>query len=394
MADNALSRFFSKPVFHKEKTLFWVWMFSGLIYAVAKLLIGKYNNYKIFEHVFPHALNGLPLYVEYPAEYYDVNHYGPLFALVIAPFSVLPEWAGMVLWILVNTAFLFYAIRQLPLKDNQKILVYWYALCELMTSQGVQQFNISVAAFIILSFVLIEKKQDFWAACLIMLGTLIKLYPIVGLAFFFFSRRKILLVASCVFWAFVFVFLPVLVLPGTDYMFGQYMEWFERLQVKNGLNMFALSQNVSLLGTVRKLSGITTYSDLLLIIPALILFFIPYFRLSQYRYLNFRMMLLANVLLFVVLFSSGSEASGYIIAMIGVALWYLCSPSPFLKYKKWLFVIALIVVGLSTTELVPAFIRNGFIRPYVVKAWPCILIWFTICYEMIFLDFKDRSISK
>ena len=394
MADNALSRFPSKPVFHKEKTVFWVWMFSGLIYAVAKLLIGKFNNYKIFEHVFPHALNGLPLYAEYPAEYYDTNYYGPLFALVIAPFSVLPQWAGMVLWILANTAFLFYAIRQLPLTDNQKIIVCWYSLCELMTSQGVQQFNISVAAFIILSFVLIEKKQDFWAACLIILGTFIKLYPIVGLAFFFFSRRKIVLVASCLFWAVVFLFLPALVLPGTDYLFGQYVEWFERLQVKNGLNMFALSQNVSLLGTVRKLTGIATYSDLVLIVPALILFFIPYFRVSQYRYQNFRMMLLANVLLFVVLFSTSTEASGYIIAMIGVALWYLCSPSSCLNYKKWLFITTLVVVGLSTTEVVPSFIRNGFIRPYVVKAWPCIVVWFTICYEMIFLDFGKQSNSE
>ena len=45
-------------------------MSSGLIYAIVKLLIGKYNNYKIFENVFPHVINGLPLYVEYPTEYF------------------------------------------------------------------------------------------------------------------------------------------------------------------------------------------------------------------------------------------------------------------------------------------------------------------------------------
>lgn len=82
-------------------------MSSGLIYAIVKLLIGKYNNYKIFENVFPHVINGLHLYVEYPTEYYDVNHYGPIFALVIAPFSILPEWLGMIFWILMNTYFLF-----------------------------------------------------------------------------------------------------------------------------------------------------------------------------------------------------------------------------------------------------------------------------------------------
>mgnify|MGYP002291147565 FL=1 len=166
---NFLSHIFQKTVFHRERTVFWIWMSSGLIYAIVKLLIGKYNNYKIFENVFPHVINGLPLYVEYPTEYYDVNHYGPIFALVIAPFSILPEWLGMIFWILMNTYFLFYAIRQLPFNESQRIIVYWYSLCELMTAQGVQQFNISVAAFIILSFVLIEKEKEFWASCLILL---------------------------------------------------------------------------------------------------------------------------------------------------------------------------------------------------------------------------------
>ena len=99
-------------------------------------------------------------------------------------------------------------------------------------------------------------------------------------------------------------------------------------------------------------------------------------------------MLLANVLLFVVLFSTGSEASGYIIAMIGVAIWYICSVSPHKKYTYWLWIATLVIVGLSTTELVPSIVRNGLIRPYVIKAWPCIVVWLTICYEMCFLDFS------
>lgn len=387
---NFLSHIFQKTVFHRERTVFWIWMSFGLIYAIVKLLIGKYNNYKIFENVFPHVINGLPLYVEYPTEYYDVNHYGPIFALVIAPFSILPEWLGMIFWILMNTYFLFYAIRQLPFNESQRIIVYWYSLCELMTAQGVQQFNISVAAFIILSFVLIEKEKEFWASCLILLGTLIKIYPIVGLAFFFFSKHKLRLVFSCVFWGCLFLVLPIFFSPGTDYISSQYIAWLERLEIKNGLNMFAISQNISLLGIVRKLTGCSLYSDLWLIIPGLILFFIPYFRIQQYKYLRFRLMLLANVLLYVVLFSTGSEASGYITLMIGVAIWYICSPSVHKRYNRYLFFTTLIFVALCSTELVPPGIRHHIIGPYALKAWPCTIVCFTICYEMIFLDFKDR----
>jgi hypothetical protein len=375
------------PRIKEYKTILLLWSLSGLIYAVVKIFIGKYNNYKIFKWVYWHAVNGLPLYNEYPAQYYDNNHYGVIFGAIIAPFAILPDWLGMILWIMANTAFLFYAIQQLPLTRKQKCLIYWFSFIELMTAQGVQQFNISVVAIIVLSFALIEKKKDFWAACVIILGTFVKIYPVAGLAFFFFSKQKIKFTLSCAFWCLLFFFLPVLYTSGMDYVLVQYKEWLQALILKNGKNMFAASQNISLLGLVRKTTGIGTYSDLWLILPALTLFLLPYLRINQYQYIRFRLMLLANVLLFVVLFSTGTEASGYITAMVGVAIWYISSPSPCKKYNYRLLVITLIIVGISTTELVPRFIRAGFIVPYVMKAWPCIAVWLTICCEMIFLNF-------
>lgn len=378
------------PVLREERTLLWVWLASGIIYSIVKQWMGMYNNYKIFEHVLPHAMEGLSLYVEYPLQYGDINHYGPVFSLIIAPFAFLPTWLGMTLWVSTNTLLLFYAIKQLPLTHLQRIFIYWYTLFELMTAQGVQQFNISVVAFILLTFTFILQKRDFWAAFLILLGTLIKIYPIVGLAFFFFSKQKLRFTAYCFFWGVVLFVIPMLYTPGAEYIVGQYIEWVERLSVKNGINIFANSQNISLLGVVRKVSGCTTYSDLWLIIPGIILFFIPYLRVAQYKYLRFQLMLLANVLLFVVMFSSGSEASGYIVCMTGVAIWYICSPSPHRKYNRWLMWATLIIVSISSTDLVPPVPRLTFIVPYALKAWPCILVWFTIVYEMVCLDFSGR----
>ncbi len=158
-------------------------------FAIVKLLIGKYNNYKIFEGVYWHAIEGLTLYGDHYPEYYDSNHYGILFSLIIAPFALLPEWLGIILWIAGNTALLFYAISRLPLSSTQKIIIYWYSYCELMTAQGVQQFNISVAAFILLSFVLILEKKDFWAAGIIMLGTFIKILSDRGIGVLFFLLK-------------------------------------------------------------------------------------------------------------------------------------------------------------------------------------------------------------
>ncbi len=50
------------PVWREPRTVFGVWMLTGVIFAIVKLLIGKYNNYKIFEGVYWHAIEGLTLY--------------------------------------------------------------------------------------------------------------------------------------------------------------------------------------------------------------------------------------------------------------------------------------------------------------------------------------------
>lgn len=395
--NNSLTRriaaLWHNPLFRKESTLLYVWLATAIVSALAKLAIGKYNNYKIFEGVYNHAFEGLTLYGPYPEEYGDMNHYGIIFSFIIAPFACLPEWIGMIMWVLANTLLLFYAVRQLPLSQSQRVCIYWVAYIELMTAQLAQQFNISVAAFAILAFVFIEKKKDFWAAFVILLGTFVKIYSIAGLAFFLFSKQKIKLVLSCLFWAALFLVLPALCF-GTDYMIEQYQQWAAALEVKNLKNMFALSQNVSLVGLVRKVSGSPDYSDLWIIAPGILLFCLPYLRIQQYKHLAFRMMLLANVLLFIVLFSSGSEASSYVSAMLGVGIWYVCSPDENKKFNRWLLIATIILVAISTTELVPAFIRNTFIRPYVTKSWLCIVVWFKLCYEMIWLDFGKRELQE
>ena len=253
-----------------------------------------------------------------------------------------------------------------------------------------QQFNISVAAFIILTFVWIEEKKDFWAAFLIILGTLVKLYPIVGLAFFFFSKNKVKFILSLMFWAVVLFCLPMLYTPGPEYVVSQYFEWFERLEIKNEINKFAIPQNISLLGIVRKISGNGDYSDLWLLVPGVIMFLIPYLRIKDYSKLSFRMSFLANVLLFMVLFSTGSEGSGYITAMIGIALWYIVSPSKNKKSQFLFMMVAMIIVALCSTEIVPKTIRVNFITKYVIKAWPCTVAWLILMYEMIFSKYENK----
>ena len=377
------------PFFKDYRTLFGLWMLLSVVAAIMKM--HSHNNFLIFRGVFWHTWQQTSLFEAYPAEYFDVNHYGPLFSLIIAPFAVVPEWLGLILWCLVLSFFLYLAIRRSLLTNRQQLFVFWFCAHELLTALYMQQFNIAIAAIILLAFFLIEQERDTSAAFFIVLGTLVKLYGVVGLAFFFFSKHKVRFVLSLLGWGVVLFLLPMLI-SNVEYITGQYAEWFNCLMGKNDENMMASHQNISLLGMVRKISGCTTYSDLWLIVPGLLLFAAPYLRFSQYKFMAFRQTLLASVLMFVVLFSTGSESSGYIIPFVGIVIWYTAAPWQRTSWDVALLVFAFVLSSLSPSDLFPAYIRKEWVQPYALKALPVTLIWLKLCYEMYTKDYAAKSI--
>ena len=382
--------FLAKPFFHDKRTLLWLWTLLPIIATVFKL--HRNNNYLIFRGVFWHTVNQTSLYETYPNEYFDVNHYGPLFALVVAPFAVMPVWLGMLFWNVALSLCLYVAISRSQLKYKQQIFIYWFCAETLLTSLFMQQFNIAIAAIIIASYFLIERERDFWAAFLIVLGTFVKLYGVVGLAFFFFSKHKGRFVLSLLLWAVVLFVAPMLI-SNADYVIGQYHEWYVTLLEKNGENLQSIAQNISLLGMVRRITGNLLYSDLWLIAPALVLFFIPYFRFSQYRNAMFRQTYLASVLLFVVLFSTGSESSSYIIAISGACIWYLSAPWQRNRWDIVFMVLVLMISGFGSSDLYPRCIRHDLIQVYSLKALPCTLVWLKLCYEMMFKNYASADVG-
>lgn len=384
----ATRRFFARPFFSDPRTLLGLWLLLGLISALMKF--NKCNNFLIFKYVFWHTWEQTSLYAPYPADYWDTNHYGPFFSLVIAPFAVMPHPLGLIFWHVLMALALFVAIRKLPMKQGKQIFCYWFCAHELLTALFMSQFNIIIAAIIIASFYCIEKEKDIMAAFLIMAGTFVKLYGIVGLAFFFFSRHKVRLVAALVGWAVLFFVLPMLI-SSPEYVIEQYREWYVSLSGKNMENMFSGGQNQSLLGLVRKISHVATYSDLWLIVPGILAFCYPYLRLKQYKNIPFRYAFLASTLMFVVLFSTGSESSTYIIALLGVAIWYVTAPWKRSRWDVALMVFAFILTSMSPSDLFPAFIRKNYVQPYALKALPCVLVWFKLVYEMATRNYSEQK---
>lgn len=392
--NNTLSQyaggFINGKLWYNPVVLMAIWALVTACAAGLKCAGGAndYNNYVIFYHSALHLADQLPLYSTYPDLYHDQFLYGPLFALLIAPFAALAPAVGMIMWVVAISSALYLAIRTLPLNNQAQAVIVWICLNELFTALAMQQFNVVVAGLIIGTFVMFEREKYGWAALMVVAGTMIKIYGIVGLAFFIFAGHKRKFILYCLLWGVVLFVAPML-FSSPEYVLNQYEAWLTTITHKNELNSFAMLQNLSLLGIVRKVSGSTAYTDLWLIVPGLVLFAAVYLRTKQYKNLNFRLMLLASVLIFIVIFSSGSENSSHVIAALGVGIWCVASPCRW-GWLRWSLVGLFIFMSFSRSLLGHDLDVNTVVK-YSLKALPMSLIWFRICYEMYFMDFTPRE---
>jgi hypothetical protein len=375
----------------KPKTLLLVWILLATFSWMKQYGRGSYNNYKIFKGVFWHTLSEKPLYEEYPDEYFDTNHYGPFFSVLIAPFAVLPNWLGLLLWNLFNVLLLYYAIFKIPIDSQQKVVIGWLSTNELWTSLVNQQSNPLIAASILLSFSFIIKKKDLYAIGYIVAGTLMKLYSIVGLTFFFFSKRKVLFILFGLGWLLLLFVLPML-LSSTNHILHSYQDWFASLSSKDVQNQTSIYQDISLIGLVRRASGYHSLSPLYCIIPGGLFFLWGYLKSNYFTMPGYQLLVLIATMIGVNIFSTGSESSTYIISFVAISLWFTMHKRPYPKVVLYLMVFAFILTSLSPTDLIPSDVRL-FIRQYSLKALPCAIIWFYVVWQMITYN-KQNSLRE
>lgn len=363
-----------------------IWFAFAIIAVLAELLHHSINNYLIYKNVFWHLIQQKNLYLYYPDQYQDHNLYGPIFSYIIAPFAILPDWLGVIFWVLFNAIFLFYAIKQLPLTKKAIITIFLIAAIDFMTSSHNVQFNPMVAAFIILSYTFIQKEKDFWAAFFIALGFLAKLYGIAGILFFVFSRHKIKFLSSFLFWMVVLFVLPMLI-SSPAFTIQTYKDWLTTLSEKNLHNEIMSEvnmQDLSVMGIIRKTFNYPSLSNVIVIVPTALLLGLPLLRFKLYQNTVFQLYYLALALITVVIFSSGAESATYVIATAGVAIWFVLTMHKATAFDKIVLVFVLLVTSLSSTDLVPQIIKHNIIRTYALKAMPCFIVWLILLYHVAF----------
>ena len=366
-------------------------MIISIFSAISKYLGGplKYNNYMIFKNVFTNTLQEKNIYLLYPDVHFDSNHYGVFFSVLIAPFAILPDWLGIVLWNVANTLIFLFAIHKLAFSNAKKAFFAWLCLQEFITAAVSLQFNIALTGLLILSATYVYERKETQSAISILIGFFVKLYGIAGLSSFFFLKNKRKFILSLLGFGILFLILPMLI-SSSNFGIQSYADWFQSLSEKNASNqVLGNRQDYSLMGIVRRVLGNADISNLVFLIPGILVFGLPYLRIKQYKNLPFQLMILASTLLFIVLFSSGSESPTYIIAVSGVMIWFIMQKekSP-LVISLLIFVI--ILTCFSFSDLFPKFVKENYIMKYSLKALPCCIVWFRVIYELMTKDFQKE----
>jgi len=238
-----------------------------------------------------------------------------------------------------------------------------------------------IAGLFLFTFGFLERGK-YWLASFCLVSTIfIKLFGIVGLALFLLYPNKFKLTYTTAAWAILFTALPLLVVNVDQFLF-LYKSWANLLA-----NDHSISDGLSVIGWLKtwfKLDVNKTYVS----VAGAILFCFPLLRIKQYGNFTFRMLVLASIMIWVVIFNHRAESPTFIIAITGVALWYYGQKQKPENYV--LLVLAFVFTALSPTDLFPRFIRNEWMKPYVVKAVPCILIWAKITFDLLFANLSPR----
>jgi len=89
------------------------------------------------------------------------------------------------------------------------------------------------------------------------------------------------------------------------------------------------------------------------------------------------------MLIWMVIFNHKAESPTYIIVMSGIGIWYW-SQQPASMTDRVLLILSFLLITMSVSDLVPAPVRNGFIRPYGIKGVMAIAVWVWIVWQQLY----------
>ncbi|HWY97707.1 MAG TPA: glycosyltransferase family 87 protein [Bacteroidia bacterium] len=370
------------------KLLFWLLIIVTIIIALQQFHFGQTHiwNPAIYKMSFYNLINYKDLYSiqqSYEGLKIDVFKYSPSFAFLYAPLAILPLQPSMILWNLLNVIVFFFAIKSLPFNNKKKSIIIWLTILELIISVQNSQSNILMAGLMIFSFTAMEKKNFLFASLCIVLSAYIKLFGLVALLLMFFYPGKTKFLVYTIIWSLLIFVLPLIVVPLNELM-QLYKNWGAMLQ-----HDAIISRGLSVMGILKAWFGINIAKAIQ--VAGLILLSIPLFAEKMHSNRQFRMLYLCSILIWVVIFNHRAESPSFIIALAGIAIWFIMQePTPITRAFA-LFAIA--ITSLAHSDLLPLSFRINFIDAYAIKGLPSFILWIIIQYKICIMAFKPQPLQ-
>lgn len=344
-----------------------------------------YNNYVIFKQSFVHLAAGRDLYMAYPDEHWDLYKYSPTFAALMAPFSVMPDAVGVVVWGLAGSIALFVGLWRVPVGDERsRMAAAWFLTLPLLQSVQNSQSNQHLAGLILLTAVWLEARKPASAALAAALAFFLKIYggAVVVLAAMYPWRLAFL--ARLASWLVGLGLLPLLFVSPAQ-LVALYSSWTGLLAADH-----SASTGVSVMGWMHNWFGIDPPKTVVAAI-GLAIMLTPLTRVRAYADPAFRMIFLAALLVWLVIFNHKAEPNTFIIAVTGVALWFIARPRTW--WSVALVTAVFVFTCLSTTSIFPLVIRRTLVQPYSLRVLPCILVWVAAVADLLRPPGRPRSVD-
>lgn len=346
---------------------------SIVIVTGQRLQPGRHGVFLIFRTAFFDLMAHRNLYATHTAEHLDYFRYSPTFALLFAPIAILPWPAGLLLWTGLNAVALYLVIgRLLPRKPAQ--IVRFLVLGDLVRSLQSSQSNALVTALMIAAFIAFEEEKAVRGGWAVAAGAGIKIFP-VGAGLFALirpSRRRALLAITGA--MALLIALPVAIL-GPRLLLQEYRWWFANEAAEIFKPMYSLMDLIDAWSEYYWPRWPTQLAGLaLLLLPVVI-------RRDAWGEAAWRLRLLCSVLVFCVLFNHGAESPSYVIAMAGIAIWWVATPRSTAHNVLLLLTILLSTIGRSS--VVPPAIRLVWLDPGRTMVLPFLAAWILMQVELL-----------
>jgi hypothetical protein len=329
------------------------------------------NNFVIFRTSWQNLVAGHDLYAA-SAAHKDFFVYSPTFALLFAPFALVPFTAGVMLWNAANAAALYWGLGRI-LAPQAAFIARGVVFLDTVGAMQNVQSNALLAGLMILAFADLEGRHELRAAWAVGVGTAIKIFPIVASVFAVFRLFRL---PRFVLWgvvvALVLALLPLLA-TSPAHLVQQYRWWAAIQSTQSSLRGYSVMEHL------HRWLGVS-WPNQIIQLAGVVIMLAPLSQLPHWGSARFRVLFLASVLMFCVLFNHKAESPSFVIAMAGVAIWFATTQRN--AFAWTVFVVVMIGTVLSASDAMPEVLQQRFFEPYRIKTLPVLLVWIIVQVQL------------